>query len=154
MGNICRSPVAKGFFDLHCKQRGLTAYYRSESAGTHGWHTGQPPDPRSVDAAAAWDVDISSDLSRKVGIHDYSSFAYIIAMDRSNLAQLSATDPGNGSAKLSLLLSFSESISITDVPDPYYGGVGGFDEVCSLLNQASSDFLDHLETIRHDQTPV
>ena len=153
MGNICRSPTAKGFFDLHCKKRGLEAFYSCESAGTHGWHRGQPPDSRSISAAAAWGVDISSDLSRQVDREDYSKFDYILAMDRANLMKLSTQFHDTGRAELGLLLSFSGHISIADVPDPYFGGGSGFDEVCSLLNQASSDFLDHLESIRSNTTP-
>ena len=85
MGNICRSPTAKGFFDLHCSQRQLAARYTSESAGTHGWHVGSSPDERSVAAAHSWDIDISTDYSRQIVAGDFDRFDYIIAMDRSNL---------------------------------------------------------------------
>lgn len=152
MGNICRSPTAKGFFDLHCQKRGLHTIYYSESAGTHGWHAGQPPDARSVIAASGWDVDIGDDLSRQVGAEDFSRFEHIIAMDRSNLSDLDTYNPGNGIANLSLLLSFSDRISKVDVPDPYFGGNRGFETVCSILDRACSDFLDHLEANRRDMT--
>ncbi len=148
MGNICRSPTAKGFFDLHCRNRGLENVYGSESAGTHGWHVGQPPDPRSISAAAAWNVDISEDLSQQVGYEDFHRFDHILAMDNSNLGHLNTLDPGTGTARLSLLLSFGEATGGSDVPDPYFGGDAGFDTVCRILDQACSDFLDHLENIR------
>jgi len=151
MGNICRSPSAKGFFDLHCKKRGLDAHYNSESAGTHGWHTGQPPDPRSIGAATGWDVDISDDISRRVNLEDFENFDFIVAMDRSNLDELRLQNPGSANAELGLLLSFSDKTRGPDVPDPYYGGAGGFDEVCALLNDACSDFLDHLEILRNNK---
>jgi protein-tyrosine phosphatase len=148
MGNICRSPSAKGFFDLHCQKHGLQDHYYSESAGTHGWHVGQPPDPRSIAAAAAWDIDISEDLSRRVSASDFERFSYIVAMDQSNLENLQAFNPATGTADLTLLLPFSTSLGYTDVPDPYFGGAGGFDDICSLLNTACSDFLQHLEDQR------
>jgi len=151
MGNICRSPTAKGFFDLHCTNRGLETHYCSESAGTHGWHAGQPPDPRSISAAADWDVNISDDLSRKVHAEDYNNFDFIVAMDRSNLTELRTPGSASANAELGLLLSFSDKFQGSDVPDPYFGGERGFDDVCSMLNEACADFLDHLESIRNNQ---
>jgi protein-tyrosine phosphatase len=148
MGNICRSPTAKGFFDLHCKKRGLMDHYYSESAGTHGWHVGQPPDSRSIAAASGWGTDISGDLSRQVDGTDFERFHYIIAMDSSNLEHLKAYDPGHGNARISLLLPFNENSDRTDVPDPYYGGAGGFEQVCKLIDSACSAFLDQLEAKR------
>ena len=152
MGNICRSPSAKGFFDLHCQKRGLEAFYQSQSAGTHGWHAGQPPDKRSVREAKIWDVNISCDLSRKVQTEDFHTYHHILAMDRSNLDDLQALSPNSATAKLSLLLSYGDNGKQLDVPDPYFGGADGFDKVCQILNQACSDFLDTLETIRRDPT--
>ena len=145
MGNICRSPSAKGFFDFHVTRRELQEKFLSESAGTHGWHTGCQPDRRSITAAARWGVDISHDVSRLIEAADFNQFDWILAMDSDNLRHMEHIQPTGSSARLQLLLELDPDAGRLDVPDPYYGGEQGFDKVCQILHQATARLLDQLE---------
>lgn len=144
MGNICRSPTAEGVFRKLHGELAPQLRLRIDSAGTHDYHVGQAPDRRAIAAARQRNIDISAHRGRIVTTEDFSRFDYILAMDNANLSQLQLLRPDAGSAKLSLLLDFVEDCELTDVPDPYYGGPMGFEQVLELTRQGGLGFLKHL----------
>lgn len=144
LGNICRSPLAEGVFAHQVAEAGLNRQFISDSAGTGSWHIGNPPDPRSV-AAAAWrGIDLSAQRARQVSSTDFSSFDHILAMDDANLATLMQMAPEQDSHKLRLFLDGVPGIASREVPDPYYGGDDGFEEVLDLIEQGSRALLNRL----------
>ncbi|MDE2090598.1 MAG: low molecular weight phosphotyrosine protein phosphatase [Gammaproteobacteria bacterium] len=144
MGNICRSPTAEGVFRKIHLEMAPQLKLHIDSAGTHDYHVGQPPDKRAIAAARLRSIDISAHRGRMVTADDYSQFDFILAMDNANLSQLHLLRPDASSAKLSLLLEFAEECELTEVPDPYYGGTTGFEQVLELTQQGSIGFLRHL----------
>jgi len=139
MGNICRSPTAHGIFREQVRQAGLQAEIIIDSAGTHAYHIDEPPDSRSIETAQRYGIDISDLRARQVSAADFASFDYIFAMDRDNLERLQMQCPTNDQHKLSLMRALAgEEL---DVPDPYYGGSSGFDDVFHMLTTASSALL-------------
>ncbi len=115
-----------------------------DSAGTHSFHVGAPPDPRAVSAAARRGIDISSQRARPVKIADFEQFDLILAMDEDNLQALQAMKPVNSRADLQLLLSFCGDPEEVAVPDPYYGGSAGFERVLDIIEDASQSLLEEL----------
>ncbi len=144
LGNICRSPTAHGVFVSRLQQRGLEGRVEVDSAGTSNWHIGKPPDPRTVAVAAARGVDLSPLRARQVSAGDFDRFDYILAMDQHNLADLQALAPVDYRGHLGLLLAFDSQASLLEVPDPYYGGEEGFEQVVSLIEAASDALLDQI----------
>ncbi len=144
MGNICRSPTAEGYFREHLAASELAGRMNTDSAGTHGYHVGHPPDRRAVQTMARRGLDISDLRARRVSAEDFSRFDLILAMDEDNLSNLRAMDPGGG-ADIQLMLSYGPSFAeVREVPDPYYGGQDGFEFMCDLLDEATRGLLDHL----------
>ena len=145
LGNICRSPVAEGVFRRALVQRvgSDAALWTIDSAGTSGYHAGEAPDPRSQASARLHGVDISMQRSRPFSIADFQDFDHILVMDSSNHVNVLALteDPG-ARAKVALMLDASFPEQNKPVPDPYYGGEHGFEQVYQLLAQASEDWLD------------
>lgn len=144
MGNICRSPSAEGVFRKVAAERAPDLRFEIDSAGTHAYHVGEPPDPRSQAAAARRGVDLSEIRARKVEPVDFLNFDWVLAMDETNLAALSGICPADASDKLKLFLEFLDDPSRREVPDPYYGGHQGFEQVLDLVEQASEAFVRHL----------
>lgn len=144
MGNICRSPTAKGVFDHRLKAAGIR--FLSESAGTHGYHTGEPPDPRAVSAARALGIDIESDRARRVRESDFRTFDRIFAMDRANLELLERLRPPDARARLQLVMELAPDYGIDEVPDPYYGGDDGFRRVLDMLDTAAASLVRELKS--------
>jgi len=143
LGNICRSPLAEGIFRDLVRKAGLEDRFHIDSAGTSGYHDGDAPDTRTVETARRRGVVVDS-IARKVTRKDLKRFDYILAMDRDNLTSLRMLDPGN-SVKVRLIRSFDpESWAEAGVPDPYYGGSAGFDEVHDLVERACIGLLDHI----------
>lgn len=138
LGNICRSPTAEGVFTSKAKLQGLDI--EVDSAGTAGYHTGASPDPRSEQAAEKRGYDLSHLRSRKVEPSDFKEFDYIVAMDKSNLADLHGACPSEYQHKISLFLSYGQS-SHDEVPDPYYGGDKGFELVLDLIEDAADGLI-------------
>lgn len=136
LGNICRSPAADGIAKALADHRNLD--WQIDSAGTGGWHAGDPPDPRMVEAAAARGLDLSALRARQAIGQDFSDFDHVYAMDRSNLANLRAIRPPSAHASLDLFLGDAE------VPDPYYGGKDGFDHVLDLISARMETLFDRL----------
>ena len=125
MGNICRSPLAEAAFRAEAERAGLDV--EVDSAGTGGWHEGEPPDRRAQAVAARNGIDISRYRARKVRQTDFDRFDHIVALDRENLAELKALRPESGHARLSLLLDHVPGREGEPVADPYYGGEAHFE---------------------------
>lgn len=147
MGNICRSPTAHGIFQKLVAREGLDRLIQVDSAGTHAYHVGNPPDPRSQETARARGLDLSDQRARKAVAEDFKRFDYIVAMDLDNLENLRQLAPAEELDKLHLLLDFAPELDLREVPDPYYGGASGFNDVFDLVSVASERLL---EAIRNE----
>lgn len=148
LGNICRSPTAHGVLQTMIEQKGLSHVIEVDSAGTSAWHIGAPPDPRSQRAAAQRGYDLSNQRARQVEVADFHRFDYIFAMDRMNLRELEQICPVDFQGHLGLFMRFYGDSRISEVPDPYTGGDAGFVMVLNMVEQASSNFLQHLINVR------
>ncbi len=140
MGNICRSPTAEGVFRYKVEQANLQDHISIDSAGTHAYHVGNPPDVRAQDAALRRNIDLSSQRARRVSADDFSIFDYVIAMDDSNKRDLLAICPAGFEDRVHLFLDFAEC-NETEVPDPYYGQGRGFEIVLNLVEEAADGLL-------------
>lgn len=145
MGNICRSPSAEGFFARALEQSPHRDRVSIDSAGTHSYHIGHAPDTRAVDTALKFGVDIAHLRARKVSTRDFHSFDLIVAMDRSNLEDLRMIRPENSKAELALMMNYHPQGHPAEVPDPYYGGIDGFNYMCELLDSATAGLLQEVE---------
>jgi len=134
-GNICRSPTAEGVFRHMAEAAGIKVV--TDSAGTHGYHIGDPPDPRTVAAARARGIDLSALRARKVTRADFDDFDLILAMDRGHLAHLLAMRPKHSRAEVRLFLDYHPDAAIQDVPDPYYSDADAFTHVLDLAEATS-----------------
>jgi len=143
MGNICRSPTAEGVFRHHVNEAGLEAQVEIDSAGTHAYHTGEPPDRRAQAAAERRGMSLDGIRARRVRVEDYEQFDLIVAMDEDNLARLTQEAPEERRAELRLFLEFGAGDE-SEVPDPYYGGAAGFERVLDLVEEASRGLLETL----------
>jgi protein-tyrosine phosphatase len=135
LGNICRSPLAEGAF--RAEAAGLGLDIEVDSAGTGGWHRGEPPDSRAIAAAKRGRVDISGQRARQVTIADFDRFDCIVALDTENLADLEAMRPPGSRAEISLLLDHVPGREGQGVADPYYGGDSHFDAAWSDVTEAA-----------------
>ena len=144
MGNICRSPTAEGVFRHKVEQASLEHKISIDSAGTHAYHVGNPPDTRAQNAALKRDIDLSSQNARRVSSDDFAEFDYIVAMDESNKEDLLAICPAGYEHRIHLFLNFADS-NETEVPDPYYGQGRGFEIVLNLVEDASDGLLKHID---------
>lgn len=136
MGNICRSPMAEGMLRKALQDAGLDRHVEVDSAGTHAYHVGAPPDPRAQQAVGRRGVDISRLRGRKVADRDFETFDYILVMDGDNYSKLVRTAPAHHHHKIRRLLSFSRKYPNLDVVDPYYGGAQGFEENLDMIEDA------------------
>ena len=144
LGNICRSPTAEGVFRARVAREGLAHAIATDSAGTHDYHIGDPPDSRAKAAAKRRGVDISDLRGRQVTREDFVRFDYVLAMDRSNLRHLARLCPKGMESRLRLLLEFTSGLDFDEVPDPYYGGQDGFERVLDLAEAAAEGLLAHI----------
>lgn len=144
MGNICRSPTAEGVFTSLLQAEGLSELFEVDSAGTHAYHEGEPPDPRAGSAARKRGIDLSHQRARRVNLDDFEYFDYIVTMDRSNLEDLAGICAPEHQTKLRLFLEFASDLPEIDVPDPYYGGPQGFERVLDLIELASRAMIAEL----------
>jgi protein-tyrosine phosphatase len=144
-GNICRSPTAEGVMRHLAEKRGLADRVRIESAGTHDYHVGEGPDPRSVRHASKRGYDLSALRAAQVGDADFETYDYILAMDGGHLRILRALAPRGARARIGLFLDASARWKGEDVPDPYYGGVEGFEHVLDMVEEAAERWLDRIE---------
>ena len=142
MGNICRSPTAEGAFRSIVLKQKLSDFFEIDSAGTHAYHIGNPPDSRSQQTARKYGVDLSNQRARKVNESDFYYYDYIIAMDTDNIEILRSIRPTNSQSQIKLLLDYLPDVSIQSVPDPYFEGK--FDEVFRMVYTACTSFLENL----------
>ncbi|MFL2501780.1 MAG: low molecular weight protein-tyrosine-phosphatase [Luminiphilus sp.] len=143
MGNICRSPTAHALFRQAVTAAGLHEEIAVDSAGTHAYHIGNPPDARATATALEQNIDMTDLRARQVCEADFERFDYVVAMDRDNLALLEASCPPAAQYRLSLMLDWAEDWG-DEVPDPYYGGDEGFIRVFDMLTEASQGLLAHI----------
>ena len=146
MGNICRSPTAEAVLRYQLQRAGLASQVRVDSAGTHSWHAGEPPDPRSIAAAARRGYDLSTLRARAVVAEDFQRFDLILAMDPDNLQHLhhQFANIDKPRAPLRLCLDYSTQFQGQAVPDPYYGGKAGFECVLDRLEDACTGLIGQL----------
>lgn len=142
MGNICRSPTAHGIFEALVRSEGLEHMIEVDSAGTHAYHVGKPPDPRSQQTAIRRGLDLSAQRARQANRQDFNEFDYILAMDQDNYDNLQTICPSGMEHKLHLFMDFSEGFSAREVPDPYYGGANGFEDVFDMVDSAAKGLLN------------
>lgn len=155
MGNICRSPTAEGVLRARLAAAGLADRVEVDSAGTHDYHVGAPPDPRSQEHAARRGYDLAPLRARTVRADDFARFDWLLAMDEDNLERLQAACPAAHRGKLARLMAFAPEAGSDIVPDPYYGGADGFDRVLDLVEAACDGLIAHLqaeinETLRRE----
>ena len=143
-GNICRSPTAEAVFRRLVRDAGLDGRFTTDSAGTHDYHTGEPPDARACRHATRRGYDLSMLRARRVEDEDFSRFDLIIAMDRGHLRMLQRECPEEHRHKLHLFMHFAPRLGADDVPDPYYGGPEHFEAVLDMVEAAAAGLLDHL----------
>ncbi|HUJ86343.1 MAG TPA: low molecular weight protein-tyrosine-phosphatase [Burkholderiales bacterium] len=143
-GNICRSPTADGVMRRLVRDAGLADRVRVDSAGTHDYHVGEPPDVRAQEHARRRGYDLSGLRARQVEMEDFDAFELIIAMDRGQLAILRRMAPPQHRHKLRLFMEFAEGRHGDEVPDPYYGGPDGFERVLDMVEAATRGLLAEL----------
>jgi len=152
MGNICRSPMAEGVLRSRLADRRLPAVIEVDSAGTHSYHEGAPPDPRAQSAARRRGIDISALRARRVVPGDFERFDLILAMDEENRSALLGVAGQEHHGKIRLLLEFAPGLAERSVPDPYYGGLLGFEKVLDMVEEAMAGLLDELERLGAERT--
>jgi len=143
-GNICRSPTAEALFSHRLRERDLSGHFVVDSAGTHAYHVGEPPDHRSVSVARKRGVMMEGQQARKVVKKDFEDFNLMLALDRGHYMNLYDTGPANPRAALVLLLDYHEDYKGQDVPDPYYGGAEDFELTYKMIEAGVDGLLDHL----------
>ena len=125
--------------------KGLSEIFFIESAGTYGGHAGESPDQRAMEAAKDRGYDLSYIRSYQIQKSDFDKYDYILAMDRSNLADLKKLSGGNGKARIKLFTSFSDKYKNIDVPDPYYGGNSGFSNVLDIIEETTDCIINNIQ---------
>jgi protein-tyrosine phosphatase len=141
LGNICRSPSAEAMLRLRAAEAGLGERVEVDSAGTGDWHVGDPPDRRAIAHGERRGLAMQPLRGRQVTVADFERFDHILAMDEDNLANLKRLRPPGSKARVALLMSFAPQAGACVVPDPYYGGADGFEQVLDLVDVAASGFL-------------
>jgi len=151
LGNVCRSPTAEAVFRKKVEDANLAEHFFIDSAGTAGYHIGSSPDPRAIARGQLRGYDLSSITARKVNVDDYLEFDYILAMDSANLAHLNRYKPEAHRAIIKLMRQQADTVALNNVPDPYYGGEAGFDEVLDILEIAAQNLLNEIKqnVIKH-----
>ncbi len=143
LGNSCRSPTAEGVLQQALDRAGLSKRVEIDACGVGSWHVGKAPDPRAQAAALRRGIDISHLRARQLKASDFLEFDYVLGMDSDNLAAMQALKPADSQAKVGLLLEYA-GLANTDVPDPYYGGEAGFEQVLDMIEQASTGLIAEL----------
>ena len=146
MGNICRSPTAHGVFQSLVDEQGLGGSIQVDSAGTHSYHIGSPPDLRSQATAKSRGIDLAGLRARRFVTTDFAEFDYLLAMDHANLSDMLALKPDDETrARAKLMLEFSNKFEQPEVPDPYFGD-DGFDLVFEMIDDASRGLLKDIRS--------
>jgi len=141
-GNICRSPTAEAVLRKKLSDAGLGEEVRVDSAGTHGYHVGQMPDQRSAAVAIARGYDLSKIRSRQFKDDDYENFDVILAMDCGHLQALTSGKPDTARIDVMLYMEFSQNYPGESVPDPYYGGDQGFEQVLDMIEEGADTLIN------------
>ncbi|HEC17622.1 MAG TPA: low molecular weight phosphotyrosine protein phosphatase [Sedimenticola sp.] len=144
MGNICRSPTAHGIFEALVEREGLGDRIEVDSAGTHAYHVGNPPDRRAQETARSRGLEIGHQRARRVEGEDFLRFDYVLAMDQDNYHALCAICPDGMEEKLQLFLDYAPQLRVREVPDPYYGGPNGFEQVFDMAEAAAAGLLEEI----------
>ena len=144
LGNICRSPTAEGVFRKRAMEAGLADQIEIDSAGTHAYHVGAPPDARAQQAARQRGIDLSGLRGRQATVRDIEQFDYVLAMDRENHENLLDICPDGFEHKIRLFMEFAPTRSEREVPDPYFGGPAGFDRVLDMIDEAAAGLLEDI----------
>lgn len=139
-GNICRSPIAQGVFEGLLEREGLSDEVEVDSAGTHAYHAGEPPDARAQRSAARRGIDLGGQRARRVERGDCESFDYVLAMDYENLSWVEPLC-GGSRAEVRMFLDYAPERPETEIPDPYFGGAEGFERTMELAEAASQGLL-------------
>jgi protein-tyrosine phosphatase len=155
MGNICRSPTAEAVFRRKVEEAGLADVVEVDSAGTHAYHVGDPPDPRSIKSAAARGYDLTQLRGRQISTYDAERFDYVIAMDRGNYNRIvnlfGCAEAGEGQrANVRMFLDYASDVAEVEVPDPYAGGPAGFEHVLDLVEEASEGLIAYIRAGRRN----
>ena len=140
LGNICRSPLAHGILESKLPSNS----FHVDSAGTHAYHVGEPPDKRAQSTALKQGYNLSAQRARQVTVEDFERFDYVIAMDQANMSALLKLAPPALRHRVHLLMSYAPERPETEVPDPYYGGPQGFETVLDMVEVAAQGLLDHI----------
>lgn len=148
MGNICRSPTAHGVLAQRVEDAGLAGAVQVDSAGTHGYHIGAPPDARSQAHALRRGYDLSTQRARRLSAADFGTFDLVLVMDGANEQAARAVCPPAQRHKLMRLTDFCTRHAASEVPDPYYGGDAGFEQVLDLVEDACDGLLAQLRALR------
>ena len=144
LGNICRSPLAENVFRHLVAEAGVEDRFEIDSAGTGSWHVGEQPDRRAMSVARARGIEMRG-RARQVTAEDLATYDHVIAMDRDNLRDLQSLAYGEAStAKIELLRDYDPEGDGDDVPDPYYGGASGFEEVLDIVSRSCRNLLASL----------
>ncbi len=146
LGNICRSPTAEGVFRATLAREAPDLEVEVDSAGTAAYHVGEPPDPRTQAAARRRGYDLSALRARVIEPADFERFDLILAMDEENAAHLRRRAPREKRDRVKLFLDFAGDVDDKEVPDPYYGGAGGFERVLDLIEAASRGLVEYLRS--------
>jgi protein-tyrosine phosphatase len=144
MGNICRSPIAEGVFRHAIAEAGFLERVQIDSAGTHGYHAGEPPDRRAQQAAKSRGYDIEGIRARRIEREDFARFDWIFAMDHANLRALMEMRPRDHAGHLGLYLDLVPDVGVREMPDPYYGGPEGFERVLNLTERVTPALVARL----------
>ncbi|MDH3637512.1 MAG: low molecular weight phosphotyrosine protein phosphatase [Gammaproteobacteria bacterium] len=146
LGNICRSPTAEAVFRSLVSNQGIHTSIEVDSAGTHAYHIGEPPDTRACSAAARRGLDMSGLRARQTTTDDFHTFDYILCMDCENRQHLEQLAPLEFTHKVRLFMEFATTSDDLEVPDPYYGGAKGFERVLDMLEDAAQGLLQQIRT--------
>ena len=148
MGNICRSPSAQGVFEKLVTEQDIQDQYQIDSAATHSYHVGHLPDSRAIDCASKRGIDLSSQRARKIKSRDMAEYDYVVAMDNDNYNNLMTICEGKYKGKVYKIIDFIKHSEYSEIPDPYYGGAGGFDLVLDLLEASCQKLLAQISSAK------
>ena len=142
LGNICRSPTAEAIMRRKLQDRGLERWFEVSSAGTGNWHVGEQPDARAMQAAITRGYDMSELRAKQIHENDFKYYDLVLAMDRSNVSNMRRVCPSGCLSKIGLLMGYVPHANQDEVPDPYYGGEDGFDQVLNMLEEACDNLIN------------